>query len=77
MIARFMIVLNLSDGGKEMQESELRKIMEAMIETQDMSGEEKITMLARMTAIYMAGENAASFSMKLGEFRVEVSITED
>lgn len=54
---------------------ELIKTLEAIIDASDLDHQEKIAECARLTAIYMVGIDAESFSMKLGgKYKVTVSV---
>lgn len=53
---------------------ELIKTLEVIIDSSDLDHQEKITECARLTAIYMTDVNAESFSMKLGSYKVSVSV---
>lgn len=52
----------------------LTKTIESIIDNSGLDHEEKISECARITAIYMTEVNAEHFSMKLGSYKVSVSI---
>ncbi len=57
-----------------MNNDKLREEIEAIIDNHDIDQEDKIVLCARLTAIYMTEINAGDFSMKLGDYKVNVII---
>ena len=59
------------------ENNRLLKTLEAIIDNSDLDEQEQVVFALRLAAVKLAEINSESISMKLGDYRVELKLTDE